>query len=128
MTTKVFWQDPYLTTLDTTITSVIDSDVTVAQTILYAFSGGQERDFGTIAGRAVLEARKQSNEIIYTLDDVQGLASGDRVHMALDWERRYALMRLHFAAELVLELTYRACATVEKIGAHIAQDKARIDF
>jgi len=25
-------------------------------------------------------------------------------------------------------LTYRACAAIEKIGAHIAQDKARIDF
>jgi Ser-tRNA(Ala) deacylase AlaX len=37
-------------------------------------------------------------------------------------------MRLHFAAELVLELFYRALPGVGKIGAHIAQDKARIDF
>ena len=34
----------------------------------------------------------------------------------------------HFAAELVLELVYRKLAGVEKIGAHIAADKARIDF
>ena len=128
MTTKVFWQDPYLTTLNTTITSIVGNDITVAQTILYAFSGGQERDEGTIAGRAVLEARKHGNAIIYTLDDTQGFTVGDHVHMTLDWERRYALMRLHFAAELVLELTYRTCAAIEKIGAHIAQDKARIDF
>ncbi|MEO8395052.1 MAG: alanyl-tRNA editing protein, partial [Chloroflexota bacterium] len=38
------------------------------------------------------------------------------------------LMRLHFAAELVLELTYRTLKEVEKVGAHIAQDKSRIDF
>ena len=37
-------------------------------------------------------------------------------------------MRLHFAAELVLELAYRALDPIEKIGAHIAEDKARIDF
>jgi Ser-tRNA(Ala) deacylase AlaX len=37
-------------------------------------------------------------------------------------------MRLHFAAELILELVYRKCEGVEKIGAHIAAEKARIDF
>lgn len=128
MTTKVFWQDPYAISLNTRIISIAGNDVTLAQTILYAFSGGQERDHGTIAGRKVLDARKQGREIIYTLDSTQGLAAGEEVYVALDWERRYMLMRLHFAAELVLELTYRACLSIEKIGAHIAQDKARIDF
>ena len=37
-------------------------------------------------------------------------------------------MRLHFAAEIVLELAYQNLDSIEKIGAHIAQDKARIDF
>jgi alanyl-tRNA synthetase len=37
-------------------------------------------------------------------------------------------MRLHFAAEVVLELCYRRFPGIEKIGAHIAADKARIDF
>ncbi len=37
-------------------------------------------------------------------------------------------MRLHFAAEVVLELFYRNLKNIEKIGAHIAEDKARIDF
>jgi Ser-tRNA(Ala) deacylase AlaX len=37
-------------------------------------------------------------------------------------------MRLHFTAEIVLELTYRNSGSIKKIGAHIAQDKARIDF
>ena len=48
--------------------------------------------------------------------------------MSIDWERRYRLMRLHFAAELVLELAYDRLAPVEKVGAHIAAEKARIDF
>jgi Ser-tRNA(Ala) deacylase AlaX len=37
-------------------------------------------------------------------------------------------MKLHFAAEIVLELFYKEVKDIEKIGAHIAQDKARIDF
>ena len=48
--------------------------------------------------------------------------------MAIDLERRYKLMRLHFAAEIILELVYQKFGTIKKVGAHIAQDKARIDF
>ncbi|MEI4878401.1 alanyl-tRNA editing protein, partial [Klebsiella pneumoniae] len=35
---------------------------------------------------------------------------------------------LHFAAELVLELICQKYPSTEKVGAHIAQEKARIDF
>lgn len=47
--------------------------------------------------------------------------------MEIDFVRRYKLMRLHFAAELILELVQRMLP-IEKIGAHIAEHKARIDF
>lgn len=47
--------------------------------------------------------------------------------MEIDWVRRYRLMRLHFAAELILELITQKLG-LEKIGAHIAETKARIDF
>ena len=57
-----------------------------------------------------------------------GLKKGDQVTIQIDWARRYKLMRLHFAAELVLEIIYRKLSGTEKIGAHIAEDKARLDF
>jgi Ser-tRNA(Ala) deacylase AlaX len=128
MTRKVFWDDPYLTRLDTEIASVRGNDVTVDRTIFYALSGGQESDHGTIGTHPVLAARKDGRDIVYTLEDNHGLAPGDRVTMAIDWERRYRLMRLHFAAEIVLELVTKSMGSIEKIGAHIARDKARIDF
>ncbi|MEL6308118.1 MAG: alanyl-tRNA editing protein, partial [Chloroflexota bacterium] len=37
-------------------------------------------------------------------------------------------MRLHFAAEIILELMYQHYGPIEKIGAHISEDKSRIDF
>lgn len=128
MTHKVFWDDPYRTTLDTHIAAVDGEVVTLAETIFYAMSGGQESDAGSIAGHAVIEARKQGRDIFYTLPAGHGLVAGDAAHVEIDWARRYRLMRLHFAAELVLELTCKTLGTVEKIGAHISQDKARIDF
>jgi Ser-tRNA(Ala) deacylase AlaX len=128
MTEKMFWKDPYLTQLDTLITNVKDTDITVEQTIFFAFSGGQESDHGTIGNSRVLQARAEGREIVYTLENNLGLKPGDQVSMKIDWERRYKLMRLHFAAEIVLELVYQKLGSIKKVGAHIAQDKARIDF
>lgn len=125
---KHFWADPYCARLDTQVASVQGEVLTLAETIFYAFSGGQESDRGTIGGQAVLEARKDGHEILYTLAAGHGLQAGDAVRVEIDWLRRYRLMRLHFAAELVLELTCRTLGSVEKMGAHIAEDKARIDF
>jgi Ser-tRNA(Ala) deacylase AlaX len=128
MTQKIFWEDPYLTQLETRITSVNGNDMTVEQTIFFAFSGGQESDDGNIGDNRVLQARTEGREIVYTLENGHGLKPGDQVRMKINWERRYQLMRLHFAAEIVLELVYRKLDSIKKIGAHIAQDKARIDF
>ncbi len=129
MTSKIFWTDPYLTHLDTAIDSVNGDEVTVLETIFYAESGGQESDFGTIGNHSVLQARKDGKRIVYTLAVTDHeLKPGDPVSMEIDWARRYRLMRLHFAAEIVLELAYKKLDPIEKIGAHIAADKARIDF
>jgi len=128
VTKKIFWKDPYLTQLETHVTGVRGDDIMVEETIFFAFSGGQESDHGTIGNRNILQARTEGKEIIYTLDENHGLKQGDPVSIEIDWGRRYQLMRFHFAAEIVLELMYRNFESIKKIGAHIAQDKARIDF
>lgn len=128
MTTKVFWIDPYATSHQTVISAVDGADVELASTIFFAFSGGQESDHGTIAGQSVCSARREGVRIIYTLPLDHGLSVGDSVAVQIDWARRYRLMRLHFAAELVLELFYKVLPSASKVGAHISADKARIDF
>ncbi|MFH1028229.1 MAG: alanine--tRNA ligase-related protein [Pseudomonadota bacterium] len=97
MTRKIYWEHPYLTKLDTKITGVQEHDVTVDETIFFAFAGGQESDHGTIGNRRVLQARKENKEVVYTLESGHGLRPGDQVRIQIDWERRYRLMRLHFA-------------------------------
>lgn len=128
MTKKVFWDDPYLTTLDTVVSHVDGDRVRVDATIFFAFSGGQESDAGSLGGYPVIQAEKQGLDIVYTLPHDHALSVGDRVTWRIDWTRRYRLMRLHFAAEMVLQLVYRLWPGIERIGAHIGQDKARIDF
>jgi Ser-tRNA(Ala) deacylase AlaX len=128
MTVKLFWTKPYRTICEANVVSADGSDIVLDQTVFYAESGGQESDHGMIGGYTVLKAEKRGDDIVYTLPDDHGLSEGDVVHVEIDWPRRYRLMRLHFAAELVLELVCRAVPGIEKIGAHIAEDKARIDF
>ncbi|WP_428608892.1 hypothetical protein [Sedimenticola sp.] len=128
MVEKLFWQDPYLTRLEARVVGVDGDAITLDRTIYFAQSGGQESDRGSIGGHRVLAAQKQGPEIVYALEDRHGLKPGDCVLIEIDWPRRYRLMRLHFACELLLELIYRAVPGIEKIGAHIAEEKARIDF
>jgi Ser-tRNA(Ala) deacylase AlaX len=124
---KVFWDDPYQTILDTKVVSVNGNEMLLAETIAFSFSGGQESDRAYINGIEVADSRMDGNLIYYTLSENHGLAAGMNVVMTIDWPRRYRLMRLHFAAELILELVTRKYH-LEKVGAHISESKSRIDF
>ncbi len=127
MTVKRFWDDPYLDRCDTTVAAVQGAEVALVESIIFAFSGGQERDHGTIGGHVVGDARWDTDVIWYTLPPSHALSPGAAVALTIDWARRYRLMRLHFAAELVLELAMRRLPTATRIGAHISADHARID-
>ncbi len=110
------------------MTHIHGNEVELSRTVFYAESGGQESDTGTIGGVPVINARKSGHGIIYTLESAPGFAVGDEVVCKIDWPRRYALMKLHFAAEVVLELFTQRFDGIVKIGAHISEDKSRVDF
>ncbi|MBA3813322.1 MAG: alanyl-tRNA editing protein [Alphaproteobacteria bacterium] len=124
---KVFWENPYQRILNTKVAMVSGNQILFEDTIAFSFSGGQESDKTTINGLPVIDSKKEDNLIFYTLEEGHGLSVGNEVVMEIDWPRRHRLMRLHFAAELILELVTRKLG-LEKIGAHIAENKARIDF
>lgn len=128
MTIKIFWENPYLTQLTTTVKTVCKDQITLSESIFYAFSGGQESDSGTISGYPVLSAKKVGLNLYYTLPKNHTIRKNDHVTISIDWSRRYLLMRLHFAAEIILMLMYEKFPHIKKIGAHISQKKARIDF
>lgn len=124
---KIFWDNPYQHHLTTYVSSVSGNRILFDETIVFSFSGGQESDKSWINGLAITHSEIEGNLIYYTLPEGHGVAPGDKVTMEIDWSRRYRLMRLHFAAELILELVTRKLG-LEKIGAHITETKARIDF
>jgi Ser-tRNA(Ala) deacylase AlaX len=124
---KVFWDNPYQTSLKTKVSEVDGNILLFEETIAYSFAGGQESDKAWVNGLQILDSKRVGNLIYYTLPEGHGLSVGDEVTMTIDWPRRYNLMRLHFAAELILEIVTQKYG-FEKVGAHIAEHKARIDF
>jgi Ser-tRNA(Ala) deacylase AlaX len=124
---KVFWDDPYQTTLTTQVDAVDGNRILFKETIAFSFSGGQESDKAWVNDFEILDSEIKGNLIYYKLPENHRLIVGDLVTMTIDWVRRYKLMKLHFAAELILELITTKLNLV-KIGAHIAEKKARIDF
>jgi Ser-tRNA(Ala) deacylase AlaX len=124
---KVFWENPYQHTLTTHIISIDGNVILFDATIAYSFAGGQESDTAWVNGMPILGSKMEGNLIYYTLPESHNLQVGDTVTMTIDWPRRLRLMRLHFAAELILEIVTQKYH-FEKVGAHIAEHKARIDF
>lgn len=143
---KIFWQDPYLTKLQTKVLNIKGNEIVFEETIGYSESGGQESDKITINDLEVLSSRMDKGSpflIYYTLSEGHGLSIGDQVCMRIDWARRNRLMRLHFTCELVLILMNRLFngtavgvelrpeeidTAIKKRGAHMSETGARVDF
>ena len=125
---KLFREDPYLRQCQAKITSVNEDVITVDQTVAYAFSGGQQSDAGTIGGYEIRDAAKHGKTIVYTIDPNHSLHQWDEVLITIDREKRYKIMKLHFAAEIIYELMNQLHNHPAKIGANVSSEKARVDF
>jgi len=128
MTEKLFWQDPYLKECDAVVQNIQVRDVVLDKTILFAFSGGQASDQGTIGGVPIYNALKSEEDIIYTLDSDPTFKEGDTVKVVLDWDNRYKLMRLHTAAHIVYYIFQELSGKSKLIGSNITVEKSRIDY
>jgi misacylated tRNA(Ala) deacylase len=132
MTTELlFRDDAYLKSASARVVTASDTGIELDRTIFYPLGGGQAGDSGTLrraSGATLLinDTRKGA-----TADSVLHLAApgselpqpGETVALAIDWPRRYRLMRLHTALHLM------SCVIVAPVtGGNITPDKARLDF
>ncbi|MDR3215691.1 MAG: alanyl-tRNA editing protein [Bacilli bacterium] len=129
MLKKLFWQDPYLDHCDAIVTSVSGNNITVNQTIAYAFSGAQASDIGTIGGFNIISATKRGFDIIYTLEN-HSLKEGDHVEIKIDMLNRYCLMRLHSCGDICNQILIKNHPEFKdhRIGANVDAIKSRLDY
>lgn len=126
--------DSYLTTFDATVIAVDDEayGVVLDSTAFYATGGGQPHDTGVLrfggVEAHVVEVKKSADGNLHLLPSDAALpAIGTTVTGEIDWERRYALMRMHSALHVLCGLVYRDYGSLVT-GGNMSPDHARMDF
>src|SRR5437867_770721 len=102
--------------------------VILDQTVFYAEGGGQPYDMGLLhwdGGDArVLRVTKEKGVVRHVVERIPG---ADEVRGVVDWERRYAHMRMHTSQHLMSGLVFRIYGA-RTAGNQIHADRSRIDF
>jgi misacylated tRNA(Ala) deacylase len=129
-TEPLFQQNAYLRQCTASVVEATAAGIVLDRTVFYPLGGGQPGDTGVLRaadGREwrVLDTRKgDGGRILHLVDDAVALpATGTPLEAVLDWERRYAHMRMHTCLHL-LGSVLRYGVT----GGQIAADKGRLDF
>ena len=132
MTDKLFLDDAALATATARVLASTPNGIVLDRTIFYARSGGQPGDTGALrweGGETVIADTikgEGEGETILHLPAPEAVLppEGAEVTMAIDWDRRHRLMRMHTALHLLCSLIPGAAVT----GGSIGPDKSRLDF
>jgi misacylated tRNA(Ala) deacylase len=128
MTELLYLTDAYLRSFTARVVDVDGDRVAVDRTAFYPTGGGQPYDTGTLAGRAVVEVRKEGDTVWHRLEDaVEAPAVGDEVEGQVDWERRHALMRTHTALHVLCGVIWNEWGKAVT-GGNMEPLSARMDF
>ncbi len=129
-----FYEDSSRQDTDATVMAVTEKDgvsaICLSNTLFYPLGGGQPGDTGTITTPTgetirVVDTRKNKDtgDIEHYVNATADMKPGDRVRLQLDWNRRYAHMRMHTAMHLLGSLI-----PVPVTGGQVGAEKSRLDF
>ncbi|HYI68918.1 MAG TPA: alanyl-tRNA editing protein [Skermanella sp.] len=123
-------RDAYAVSTEATVLAVDERGITLDRTVFYATGGGQPGDTGVLrhggAEVRLAEAVKGDgpDTVIHVPEPGAELpAVGSTVEVEIDWDRRFAHMRMHTCLHLL-------CAVVPGAvtGGQIGADRSRLDF
>jgi misacylated tRNA(Ala) deacylase len=130
MTERLFMTDARRTSCTARVLSAGPEGIVLDRTVFYARSGGQAGDTGRIewpgGACAIADTLKGEGDAILHIP-AEGAAlpaPGSEVTAAIDWDRRFALMRMHTTLHLL-------CAVLPGIavtGGAVNPDRSRLDF
>lgn len=129
----LFRDDAYLRDCEATVSGVTeDGSVVLDRTVFYAASGGQPADRGTFilpsggvfAIENVVFCDAGKTEIAHKpASGAPTMSAGDKVRAAIDWDTRYARMRMHTALHLL-----SAVLPYPVTGGSVGESEGRLDF
>jgi misacylated tRNA(Ala) deacylase len=129
----LFREDSYLKQCDARVVDMTDQGAIVLdRTVFYANSGGQPGDTGTLSTAsgaripietAVFTDAAKSEIAHVPAPGSASLKIGDAVTAAIDWDKRYARMRMHTALHLL-----SAVLPYSVTGGSVGDSEGRLDF
>ena len=132
MTNLLYQTDAYLKEFTARVVGHGEGGVVLDRTAFYPGGGGQPYDMGQLRaedGRTwqVTRMKRAQGQIVHVLDGEGFPAEGDLVESALDWERRYQLMRTHTAMHILCGVIWRDYGA-SVTGGNMDPLKGRMDF
>ena len=131
-TEPLFYTDSYLRDFQAVVIAVRPDGVTLDRTAFYPRGGGQPSDTGELCAPGqvwpVTAVRRQGGDIVHRLEG-EPPPAGTSVTGHLDWDLRFAFMRLHTALHALSGVVWTGWQA-DVTGSHIYDDgaKARMDF
>ena len=131
-TEPLFYTDSYLRDFQAVVIAVRPDGVTLDRTAFYPRGGGQPSDTGELCAHGqvwpVTAVRRQGGDIVHRLEG-EPPPAGTAVTGHLDWDLRFAFMRLHTALHALSGVVWTGWQA-DVTGSHIYDDgaKARMDF
>ena len=129
----LFREDSYLKNCEARVVALTEQGgIVLDRTVFYATSGGQPGDAGELATenglRISIEIANytdaEKSEITHVpAADAPTLKIGDRVTAVIDWDKRYARMRMHTALHLLSAVLPYAVT-----GGSVGDSESRLDF
>lgn len=130
MTENLYQLDSYCQEFEATVTAIDGQAVALDRSAFYPGGGGQPHDTGLLTwegGSAqVTRVKRAGDEVWHTLAG-DPPPVGTAVHGALDWERRYALMRTHTALHVLCGVVWRDYGA-SVTGGNMDPLQGRMDF
>ena len=135
-TELLYQRDSGLRSVEATVIGIDFESRLVAldKTVVFPGGGGQPSDEGTLMRLAddhrwsLVSARKAGAIVWHEVGGDESLPDvGDPVHVELDWERRYRLMRMHTALHVLCGVVFRDYGALVT-GGNMGPDRARMDF
>lgn len=130
MTEALYHTDAYLKEFEAVVTAVEGQAVALDRTAFYPGGGGQPHDVGTLTDGTrtwpVIKVRKAGADVWHELEG-EPPALGSGVRGAIDWSRRYQLMRTHTAMHILCGIIFRDYGA-SVTGGNMEPLKGRMDF
>ncbi len=98
MTIKLYLEDPYMKKFEAKVVDRGEEYVILDRTAFYPRSGGQDHDTGFLNNVPVLRVERSGDDIRHY---TEGMVGSDTVKGEINWNRRYALMKMHTTQHII---------------------------